>query len=56
MSFKGVSEKFNGCLRKILKLFQGSFKGVSRKMEGCSWRPSSELHRYLTKVQSFRGV
>ena len=29
-------KKFDWCLRKVSKVFQGSFKGVSRKIEGCS--------------------
>ena len=40
MCFKGVKKKFNGCLRKVSKAFQGSFKwfsiwrGVPRDLEG----------------------
>ena len=36
VGFKYVEKKFNGCLRKVSKVFQGSFKGVSRKIEWCS--------------------
>ena len=45
-NFKGVSRKFQECLKevsgkcqgyfkKLLKVFQQSFKGVSTKIEGC---------------------
>ena len=26
---------FQGCLKNVLRVFQGSFKGASRKFEGC---------------------
>ena len=41
--FKGVKKKFNGCLKKVSKLFQGSFKGVPTKIEGCSKIPPREF-------------
>ena len=34
-SFKGVSRKFQGCLKEVSRVFQVSFKGVSRKFLGC---------------------
>ena len=34
-SFKGVSEKFHGCFKEVLRTFQETFKGVSRKLQGC---------------------
>ena len=34
-SFKGVSRKFQGCFKEVLREFHGSFKGVSRKFQGC---------------------
>ena len=34
MGFKGVLKKFNGCLRKDSKVFQGYFKEVLRMLQG----------------------
>ena len=38
------SKMFQGCLKNVLRVFQGSFKGVSRKFEGC-------LQKVLKAVQ-----
>ena len=34
-SFKVVSKKFQGCLKKVVRVSENSFKGVSRKFQGC---------------------
>ena len=52
MGFKGVYKKFNGCLKKVSKLFQGSFKGVPTKIEGCSQIPPRELQVSVSKRSS----
>ena len=31
MCFKGVSRKFQGCSKKVLRVFYENFKGVSMK-------------------------
>ena len=41
---------FNGCLRKVSRMFQGSFKDVSRKIEGCSERHFRVDSTYLKEV------
>ena len=33
--FESVSEKFQGCFKKVSRVYQESFKGVSRKFQGC---------------------
>ena len=35
MHFKGISRKFEGCFKKVSRMFQKSFKGVSSENEGC---------------------
>ena len=54
MGFKGVY-KFNGCLKKVSKLFQGSFKGVPTKIEGCSKIPPDGHSRELKVSVSKRS-
>ena len=34
-SLKGVSWKFQGCLKEVFMVFTESFKGVSGKFNGC---------------------
>ena len=44
-----VFEKFNGCLRKVSKVFQGHFKEVLRVLQG--------RLRYVPRDQgSFKGI
>ena len=33
-SLEGVSSKFQGCFKEVLRVFTESFKGVSRKFKG----------------------
>ena len=38
--FKGVTKRFQGCLKEVIWLFMESFKGVSTKFQGCFWEVS----------------
>ena len=35
MPFKGVSRKFQGCFKKVSRVFLESLKVISRKFQGC---------------------
>jgi len=50
VGFKGVYKKFNGCMKKVSKLFQGSFKGFPIKIEGCSKIPPMVIQGSFKKV------
>ena len=43
--FNGVSRKFKGCFKEVLRVFIECFKGVSRKFQGCF----KEVARVLKK-------
>ena len=34
-SFKGVSDKFQGCVKVVSKVFLGTFKGIFRVLRRC---------------------
>ena len=35
MRFKGISTKFEGCFKKVSRMFQENIKCVSREIQGC---------------------
>ena len=43
-NFRGVSRKFEGCLKEVSRVLQGSFKGISRKFQGCFKEVSRVFH------------
>ena len=58
MGFKGVYKKFNGCLKKVSKLFQGCFNGDSTELqvylkEGVSNEFRGSFKNFLTKFQEY---
>ena len=46
----GVSRKFQGCLKEVSRVLQGSFKGVLRKFQGCFKNASRVFHRGFKDV------
>ena len=53
MGFKGVYKKFNGCLKKVSKLFQGCFNGDSTELQVYLKEGVSNEFRGLTKFQEY---
>ena len=57
LKLKGCLSKFQGCFKKVIRVFTESFNGVSRKVQGCF----TEVSRVFTEVSrvfhgSFREV
>ena len=50
ISFKGVSRKFQGCPKEVLRVFSECFRGVSRRFQGSF---KSVLRKFKGK---FKGV
>ena len=60
-SFKGASWKFQGCFKKVLRLFIENFMGVSRKVKGCFKEVSRVFQGRFKSVsrkfkRNFKGV
>ena len=55
---KGYLRKFQGCFKKVLKVYTESFKSVSRKFQECFKEVSQQcFKKVLTKIErGFKGI